>query len=42
MPINLSGHWADIAALVIVLAAFCLDVRFGLRFERQKEQQHAD
>ena len=37
-----ASHWTDIAALALIVAAFCLDVRFGWRFEHQKEQQHAD
>lgn len=39
---KLLSHWADIAALVLIVVAFCLDVRFGWRLEHQKEQQHAD
>ena len=42
MVSKLLSHWTDIAALALIVAVFCLDVRFDLRFERQKEQQHAD
>ena len=37
-----ASHWTDIAALALIVAVFCLDVRFGWRFEHQKEQQNAD
>ena len=37
-----ASHWTDIAALALFVASFCLVVRFGWRFEHQKEQQNAD
>ena len=36
-----ASHWTDIAALALIVAVFCLDVRFSLKFERQKEREDA-
>ena len=38
---NLVSDWTDIAALALIIAVFCLDVRFSLKFERQKEREDA-
>ena len=38
---NLVSDWTDIAALALILAVFCLDVRFSLKLERQKEREDA-
>ena len=37
---KLLSHWADIAALALIVAVFCLDVRVSLRLEREKEEQY--
>ena len=36
---KLLSHWTDIAALALIVAVFCFDIRFGLRFGRDKEAQ---
>ena len=36
---KLLSHWTDISELALIVAVFCFDIRFGLRFERDKEAQ---
>ena len=38
---NLVSDWTDIAALVLIVAVLCLDMRFSLKYERQKEREDA-
>lgn len=35
------SDWTDVVALVLIVTVFCLDVRFSLKLERQKEREDA-